>query len=180
MSTPGIFRNVNILREINVSHGSDLIDIYQPGWLNSLDVVGNLKYSGFISSLRLTVDITSIQELSVIPSDILASDEVLTANRKATFDGNQKKSISFYMKTSDTPLLKIADVYLFNQRPYYYIDLLKYFTLSSTFDIAPDAQLSMRMSSTDTGALQGNDRILLLGTVIEESPVYDQSFIIAE
>ncbi|MCL6750062.1 hypothetical protein KBT16_03350, partial [Nostoc sp. CCCryo 231-06] len=115
-----------------------------------------------------------------ISSDILASDETVAANTKATFQGNQKKVLTFYMKTSNTPLIKIVDIYLFNQRPYYYIDLLKYFTSSATFDIAPDTQLCVQVKETGNGLLQNDDRILLLGTVIEESPVYDQSILVVE
>lgn len=180
MAYPGIFRNINILKEINSSNGTDLIELYRPGLLNSLDVVSNLKYSGFLTSLRLTIDITSISELLTIPSDILASDERIAMNSRATFEGNQKKCLTFYMATSDTPLIKIVDVYLFNQRPYYYVDVLKYFTSATTFDIAPDAQLCAKITEAGNGILQNEDRILLLGTGIEESPVYDQSFLVAE
>ncbi len=180
MANPGIFRNVNIIKELNASSGTDIIELYQPGWLNSLDVVNNAKYSGFITSLRLTIDITSINELEVIASDILADDETIAANTKATFQGNQKKCVTFYMRTSDTPLIKIVDVYLFNQRPYYYMDLLKYFTSSTTLDIAPDTQLCVQVRDVDNGLLLNDDRVLILGTVIEESPVYDQSVLTVE
>jgi hypothetical protein len=180
MATPGIFRNINIIKELNNTSGTEIIELYQPGRLNTLDIVNNARYSGFITSLRLTIDITSINELEVISSDILASDETIAANNKDTFNGNQKKCLSFYMRNSDTPLIKIVDVYLFNQRPYYYVDLLKYFTSSATLDIAPDTQLCVQVKDANNGLLQNNDRILILGTVIEESPVYDQSVLTVE
>jgi hypothetical protein len=180
MATPGIFRNVNIIKELNSSSGTEMIELYQPGRLNVLDVVNNARYSGFITSLRLTIDITSINELEVISSDILASDETIAANTKDTFNGNQKKRLSFYMRNSDVPLIKIVDIYLFNQRPYYYMDLLKYFTSSATLDVAPDTQICCQMADANNGLLQNQDRIILLGTAIEESPVYDQSFLVAE
>ncbi|AUB36884.1 hypothetical protein COO91_02813 [Nostoc flagelliforme CCNUN1] len=118
--------------------------------------------------------------MEAISSDILASDETITANSKATFQGNQKKCLSFYMRTNDTPLIKIVDIYLFNQRPYYYVDVLKYFTSSSTLDVASDTQICAQIKEVGNGLLQNNDRILLLGTVIEESPVYDQSVLRVE
>lgn len=180
MANPGVFRNVNILKELNASNGNEIVDLYQPGWLNSLDVVNNIKYSGFITSLRLTIDISSINELQTISSDILASDQVIAANSKATFSGNQKKAVSFYMQTADTPLIKIVDIFVFNQRPFYYIDLLKYFTSSATFDVAPDSRLFVQINESGNGLLQNDDRILILGTVIEESPVYDQSVLRVE
>lgn len=180
MATPGIFRNVNIIKELNEASSNQIIELYQPGWLNSLDIVANAKYSGFITSLRLTIDINSINELETISSDVLASDETITANSKATFQGNQKKCLSFYMRTNDTPLIKIVDIYLFNQRPYYYVDVLKYFTSSSTLDVAPDTQICAQIKEVGNGLLQNSDRVLLLGTVIEESPIYDQSVLRVE
>lgn len=175
MSTLGIFRNVNIIKELNASTGTEIIELYQPGRLNVLNVVSNARYSGFITSLRLMIDITSINELEALSSDLLASDEVIAGNTKATFLGNQKKCLTFYMNTSDTPLIKIVDIYLFNQRPYYYLDLLKYFTSSATLDIAPDTQLSIQVTDADNGLLQNYDRVLILGSAIEESPTFDQS-----
>lgn len=180
MANNGIFRNANIIKELNSGSSNEIIELYQPGTLNALDVVNNARYSGFVTSLRLTVDITSINELETISSDILANDETIAANTKATFNGNQKKCLSFYMRTSDTPLIKIVDVYLFNQRPYYYVDLLRFFTSSSTLDIAPDTQLCVQVSPLGNGLLENDDRVLILGTCIEESPVYDQNILTLE
>jgi hypothetical protein len=74
------------------------------------------------------------------------------------------------MKTANTPLIKIADAYLFNQRPYYYLDLINYFTSAGTFDVAPDATIAVQVQDVGHGLLQANDRILLLGCAVEESP----------
>lgn len=180
MANPGIFRNVNILHELNATNGTDMVELYQPGLLNSLDVVSNAKYSGFITSLRLTIDITSIDELKIVENDTLASDDTIAENAKITFNNNAKKCISFFMKTSATPLIKIADIYLFNQRPFYYLSLPPYFTSANTFDVAPDAVIAAQMTDVGYGLLSDDDRILILGTVIEESPIYDQSVLRVE
>ncbi len=180
MRNNGVFRNVNIIKEINAASQNEIIEIYKPGNLNSLDVVSNLRYSGFITSLRLTVELNSIDPLNTISSDILASDATIAANNQATFEGNHKKCIRFLMQNSDTPLVKVTDVYMFNQRPYYYIDMLRYFTSSATLDIAPDTQLYVQVIDVGNGFLQNDDRLLILGTVIEESPILNQSFLIVE
>ncbi len=169
-SSRGIFRNVNILHEFNAGSGTQPIEIYQPGWLNSEDIVSNAKYSGFITSLRLTIDITSINPMSIVENDILASNETVASNNKETFNYNAKKCLSFYMKTANTPLIKIADAYLFNQRPYYYLDLINYFTSAGTFDVAPDATIACQVVDVGYGLLQGSDRVMLLGCAVEESP----------
>jgi hypothetical protein len=169
-STRGIFRNVNILHEFNASTQTQIVEVYQPGWLNALDIVSNAKYSGFITSLRLTIDITSINPMSIVESDVLDSNETVSRNNKETFNYNAKKCLSFYMRTANTPLIKIADAYLFNQRPYYYLDLINYFTSAGTFDVAPDATIACQMTDIGYGLLEGNDRVLLLGCAVEESP----------
>jgi hypothetical protein len=180
MANPGIFRNVNVLKELNASTGTNIVELYQPGYLNSLDVVANAKYSGFITSLRLTIDITSIDELEVIENDTLSDDATIAANAKTTFNNNAKKCLSFFMKTSSTPLIKVVDIFLFNRRPFYYLNLLPYFTSANTFDIAPDVVIAAQMRDVGYGLLSSDDRILVLGTVIEESPVFDQSLLTIE
>ncbi|MBU7587249.1 MAG: hypothetical protein KAF91_31120 [Nostoc sp. TH1S01] len=166
----GVFRNVNILREFNAGSTTEIIDIYQPGWLNAYDIVTTAKYSGFITSLRLTIDISSIPELQPVPTDALADDTTINNAATETFNGNGKKCLSFYIRTSDTPIIKVADIYLFNQRPYYYLDLINYFTSAGTFDVAPDTIISCGITDAGYGLLTGNDRILLLGTAVEEVP----------
>lgn len=177
MAKNGIFRNVNILHEFNIGNSNLPVDIYQPGILNPYDVLAGLKYSAFITSLRLTIDITSINELSVIQSDILASDATISDNNKQTFQGNNKKCLTLYMRTSTTPTTKVADIYLFNQRPYYYLDLIPYFTSAATLDLAPDAVLSVQFTDVGYGLLQYNDRVLLLGTSVEEAPQQNQEYL---
>jgi hypothetical protein len=169
-SSRGIFRNVNILHEFNASTGTEIVEVYQPGWLNAEDVVSNAKYSGFITSLRLTIDISSVSPMSIVESDVLDSNETVANNTKETFNYNAKKCLSFYMKTANTPLIKVADVFLFNQRPYYYLDLINYFTSAGTLDMAPDAIIACQVVDVGHGLLQGSDRVMLLGCAVEESP----------
>jgi hypothetical protein len=81
-SSRGIFRNVNILHEFNACTGTSIVEVYQPGWLNAEDVVSNAKYSGFITSLRLTIDISSINPMSIVESDVLDSNDPVAKNNK--------------------------------------------------------------------------------------------------
>lgn len=172
-SGKGIFRNINILREFNASSTTEIIDIYQPGWLNPYDIVTGAKYSGFITSLRLTIDISSIPQMQEISTDLLADDVTVNQAANETFSGNSKKCLTVYVRTNDTPMIKLVDLYLFNQRPYYYLDLVPYFTSAGTFDVAADTVISCGLSDIGDGLLQYNDRILLLGTVVEEAPSID-------
>ncbi len=177
MSPKGVFRNVNILHEFNPSN-QGMIELYTPGFLAPYDIESGLKYSAFITSLRLTIDITSIPELAVVTSDLLADDDTIIENTKETFKGNAKKAITFYLKTSVTPLIKVAEIFLFNQRPYYYLDLIDYFTSAATFDMAPDATIAAQQTDVGYGILQGTDRVLLIGSAVEEAPKHEPAAII--
>jgi hypothetical protein len=179
-SDRGVFRNVNVLREFNASTGFDFIDVYQPGWLNPYDIVSSAKYSGFMTSLRLTIEISSITELQTIPTEIDDSDDTISRKYDESFNGNRKKCLSFFMRTSTTPTIRIADVFLFNRQPFYYLDLIPYFTNSSTFDIAPDSIISCQFKDVGDGVLMAEDRVILLGSVIEESPKFDQNSLLVE
>lgn len=173
MPNKGIFRNINILKEFNAGSTTEIVDIYQPGWLNPYDIIAGAKYSGFVTSLRLTIDIKSIAEITTIATDILADDSTISSANLETFNGNPKKCLTFYIRTADTPMIKVADIYLFNQRPYYYVDLINYFTSAGTFDIAPDTIISAGLTDVGNGLLFGDDRILLLGSSVEEAPSLD-------
>jgi hypothetical protein len=170
MPRGGVFRNVNILKQIDESCGTEIIDIYQPGFLNPYDISNGLKYSGFITSLRLTIEVNSIAEMQQIASDVLADDVTIAENTKETFAFNPKKCITFFMRTSLQPTIKVADIFLFNQQPFYYLDLISYFTSAGTFDVAPDAVISCQCKDAGYGLLQGQDRVLILGSSVEESP----------
>lgn len=165
-----VYRNVNIINEFNASSNTAIIDIYQPGLLTPVDTINSLRYSGFVTSLRLTIDISSVSELQAVEVDIMAGSEEQQSATKETFNGNPKKCLSLYIRNSNSPMIKVADIFLFNQRPYYYLDLLSYFTSATTFDVGNDTVISAGFTDDGYGLLMNNDRVLLLGTVIEKSP----------
>lgn len=170
-----VYRNVNIIHEFNSSSSTSMIDVYQPGFLNPYDIVNGLKYAGFITSLRLTVEITSIAEVEIVPTTITDDSEAQRQAERDTFLNNPKKCLSFFMRNSTTPPLKIVDIYLFNQTPYYYIDLLPYFTSVESFDVGNDTIISCQFRDTGNGILSGDDRVLLLGGVVERAPKEDNT-----
>jgi hypothetical protein len=138
--------------------------------MSPVDIINSFRYSGFLTSLRLTIDISSIPELQTIPVDLLAGNEEQAQANQETFSGNAKKCLSLYIRNSATPIVKVADVYLFNQRPYYYLDLVNYFTTANTFDVGNDTVISAGFRDDGYGLLMDDDRVLMLGTVIEKAP----------
>lgn len=165
-----IYRNINIIHEFNSVSSTQIFDIYQPGLISPTDVINSFRYSGFLTSLRLTIDITSIPELLAIPVDIMAGNEEQAQANQETFNGNAKKCLALYIRNSITPIVKVADVFLFNQRPYYYLSLINYFTDVGTFDVGNDTVISAGFKDLGHGLLMNDDRVLLMGSVIEKAP----------
>jgi hypothetical protein len=62
-SSNGFFRNVSIAQSLTLSSGSNVVQIYQPGTANPTSLADGVRYAGFITSLRLYVDISSIAEV---------------------------------------------------------------------------------------------------------------------
>lgn len=66
-----VSRNVNILYELNASNAlssiNDAISIYQPGTINPENLISGANYSGFITGLRVIVNIKSIGEF-ILPT----------------------------------------------------------------------------------------------------------------
>lgn len=171
MADTGTFRNVNIICELTASSGSQLIDIYRPATINPNTVVAGAKYSGFITSLRMSVNIKSVSELILPDPDLLASDEAQQLKEKEVVLNTSRKSICLYVKNSLSPPVLAGEILLFNRYPYYFIDLLKYLTSSSTFDAASDTTISVQIKEVGHGLLQGDDKITIIGSAVEEAPL---------
>lgn len=170
----GISRIVNVLAEITSINASTIFQVYQPGWLNPYDIVTTAKYSGYITSLRLTIEITSIPEMKIVAVDTLDSDDTIAEKKKETFNGNRKKCLRLW-GSRDGILIKISDIYLFNQQPFYYLDLIPYLTSAGSFDVGNDLIIFGQMIDVGDGLLFDVDRILILGSVFESASGFDQS-----
>lgn len=175
MVSQGIFRNVNILVEFNAANTTEAIDIYTPGFINSFDIVSGVKYSGFITSLRATIDINSLPEL--IPPDInvLDTEADKESKRNEAVTNTPRKCMQLYLRNSNSKSLLIGEVLLFNRLPYYYVSLIKYFTDTITFDVAPDTVITAQMKDIGYGILTGSDKVAIVGSVVEEASYIEQS-----
>jgi hypothetical protein len=180
MPNQGIFRNVNILVEFNESNTSEAIDIYTPGYINPYDIVLGVKYSGFITSLRATIDIDSVIELIPPKISSLDTDADIEAKRNETIEATPRKCIQFYLSNSNTKPTLVAEVLLFNRVPYYFIGLIKYFTDNVTFDVAPDTIITAQLKDVGYGLLEGTDRVVIVGTAIEEASYIESASLLVE
>ncbi|NJL21654.1 MAG: hypothetical protein HC895_13855 [Leptolyngbyaceae cyanobacterium SM1_3_5] len=63
-TSSGYFRNTNILSRLTADTGANPIEVYKPGTLSPQSIASGVRYSGFVTSLRLNADIRSISEFA--------------------------------------------------------------------------------------------------------------------
>lgn len=165
----GFFRNVNVLAEITPENQESPIDLYQPGTLNTGSLREGARYSGFITSLRLRIDIKSLPEIDLPVREIGATNQEYSERLRGVDLVSPKKRLHFFVRSSDRPAMKIASLSLFNRRPYYPLDVLTFLTDASTFDMASDAVLSAQTEDIGWGLLEDFDSLIFLGSAVEEA-----------
>lgn len=174
----GFFRNVNILHQLTSSTGANLVAIYQPGTLNPASLRDNVRYSAFITSLRITVDITSIPEILFPDIEPGMTQGEIQASWNALTRAAPRKQLGIYMGHSSQAPIKVAEVSLFNRRPYYTYDLLLYLTDATAFDVASDAEILLGVQNVGFGLLSGEDAVNVIGSAVEEAENTAPSLII--
>jgi hypothetical protein len=142
--------------------------IYQPSAISPYDRVQTLRFYGFITSLRMKVDIKSINEADL--PDLEADStrlERLTALRNMEWR-SPRKQITFFMRTANVSWQPIFDISLLNRLPYYAVNLLPYLTDNISFDTSNDCLIAAQITNAGYGLLEGADRVTLYGSVREE------------
>jgi hypothetical protein len=142
--------------------------IYQPSAISPYDRVQTLRFYGFITSLRMKVDINSIHESDIPNLDADATRlERLTALRNMEWK-SPRKQITFFLRTANCPWQPIFDVSLLNRLPYYAVNLLPYLTDNISFDTSNDCLIGAQITNAGYGLLEDKDRVTLYGSVREE------------
>lgn len=142
--------------------------IYQPSAISPFDRVQTLRFYGFITSLRMKVDIKSILESETPNLEADASRlERLTAMRDMEWR-SPRKQITFFLRTANVSWQPIFDVSLLNRLPYYAVNLLPYLTDNISFDTSNDCLIGAQVTNAGYGLLEGSDRVTLYGSVREE------------
>ncbi|MBE9179116.1 hypothetical protein IQ268_11140 [Oculatella sp. LEGE 06141] len=165
----GFFRNVNILKRLDATATNQLIDLYQPGTLNTQSLKPDVRYSGFITSLRIAVDISSVSPVEFPAREPGMSDGELNTLLRQLDAGAPKKMMDLFLRSSDSEPLRIGSISLYNRRPYYNIDILYYLTDAAACDIASDAVLSVQVRGVGYGLLTGTDSVSIFGSSVEEA-----------
>lgn len=168
MQIQRISRVVNIITNFNADTDTDTLLIYQPA-LQGDDILPGVNYYGFISDLKLVVDIDSVPEIQLPVSSLIETESEKSAKEKEAIINSQHKCISLYLKQGTLSPALIGEILLFNRYPYYYVNLRRYFTDTESFDVAPTTAILMQMKNVGYGLLQGTDKVTVVGNAIEEA-----------
>ncbi len=161
-------RSVTILRRFASQSLNNFQVLYEPGFASPWDRLPITRYYGFVTDLRLKVDIKSLVEHPLPDLDLTQSrTERLTAVRDLEW-GKDRYEFGMYLETSTAPLCKIASVSLLNRQPFYHVNLLPYFTDNGLINIASDARIMGRVEDAGFGLLSGADEVVVFGSVKEE------------
>ena len=122
--------------------------------------------SGFITTLKLTVNLNSIEEASFpyipddTPPDVIQQilDEVAT--------NTEFREILLFFKKGTGNWIERATIRIFNKEPYYDVPLIRFFSDANTIDVAEDFSLGIQVKIGNV--LAGGDSILVWGSAVEE------------
>lgn len=161
-------RSAQILQRFSAASDSNMQLLYEPALVSPWDRVSTLRYYGFITDLRMKIQIRSITE-SVIPNLGVESNRTdrLIAVRDMEWN-SPRKELHLFMETSRHPLTHITSISLLNRQPYYVVNLMPYFTDNGIVNIANDTRLSARIQNAGYGLLTGQDEVVVYGSCKEE------------
>jgi hypothetical protein len=147
----------SILSQINsINYSAPITTIYKP----------QPGYSGFITTLRLTINLNSIDiaEFPYIPDDTPA--DVLQRILDEVALNTEFKEVILYLRKGDGSWIERAPIRIFNKDPYYDVNLMRFFSDANTIDVSEDLSLGIQLKFGNV--LTAVDNILLWGTVVEE------------
>ncbi|MEG4484860.1 hypothetical protein [Microcoleus sp. D2_18a_B4] len=147
----------SILFQIDSSnYTAPIFTIYKP----------QAEHSGFITTLRLTINIKSIDaaEFPYIP-DNTPPDNLQQILEEVALNTSFKEII-LYVKKGTGAWIERAPIRIFNKEPYYDVNLMRFFSDSNTIDVAEDLSLGIQIKLGNV--LTSADTILVWGSVVAE------------
>jgi hypothetical protein len=164
-------RSVNVLKTFQQNTANSRIVLYQPGLVSPYDRVASLRYYGFITDLRVKIDINSIEESPIPNLDVTSSrTDRITAVRDMEWR-SPRKQLDLFLRNSSSDWVNIASVSLLNRMPYYHLNLLGYLSDTGAFCIGNDSALAAQITDVGYGLLGVRDYVSFFGSVREEVTV---------
>jgi hypothetical protein len=150
----------SILHQINsTNYTNGIALIYKP----------TVGCSGFVTTLRLTINLNSIAEATFpyIPDD--TPPAVLQQILDEVALNTEFKEIVLFFKKGTGAWMERCPLKVFNKEPFYDINLMHFFSDANTIDIAEDFSLGIQLKAGNV--LASTDTILVWGSVVEEKKI---------
>lgn len=127
------------------------------------------KYSGFLQSLRMKVQIASLDEIPLpsLPPE-MGRVEKATSLRDMEWK-NPRKQISFLMSHDGSDYYNLFSISLQKRIPYFTVNLLPYLTDNADFLLSSDTKIAAQIINAGWGGLVGEDEVVIYGAVAEEA-----------
>ncbi|NER83608.1 MAG: hypothetical protein F6K42_29490 [Leptolyngbya sp. SIO1D8] len=158
-----------IIENLSTGSGQGIQIIYEPSQTSPYDRVPALRYYGFITDLRLKVDISSLPQTAIPDIDISTSrTERAERIRQMEWESDRYEMQLLMQDTYSGGWLEIARLSLLNRSPYYQINILRYMTDQIALNVANDARLGMQFIDAGYGLPKSEDSLVIFGAVREE------------
>ena len=168
-----LFQLTNWRSQINSTNHQLL---YKPG------KIGEAQLFGYVVDFQLFADLRSIPEVALPKSEPLASEAEMAEAFYELPKNNFFKKIGIYSSADDGATFeRHFGCYLFNRRPYFYVDLLPNLTKAASLQIGKDGRTGEPISiwgrvepdnneENNTGGTTFNDSISVWISANEEAP----------
>lgn len=172
-----LFQLTNWRQEFNQYNffSSEYKLVYKPG------KIGESQLFGYVVDFQIYADLRSLSEVSVPIGEPLASEAEQAEAFYNLYKYNPFKKLGVYSSADDGQTFqRHFGTYLFNRRPYYYVDLLPSLTKAASLQVGKDGisgnpiswylRLEPDGETQNTGELNIGDTISVLISANEEAP----------
>lgn len=173
----GLFQLTNWRKQLS-SADSGYQLVYRPG------KIGENQLFGYVVDFQIYADLPSLLEVAVPTSEPLDSEATQTELFYNLYKLYPFKKLGIYSSSEEGVYHRHFGVYLFNRRPYYYVDLLPSLTKAASLQVGLDGLTKNPISwfvrmetespeAMNTGGLTIQDNISILISANEESPRFE-------
>ncbi|MCT7964650.1 hypothetical protein NG791_28645 [Laspinema sp. D1] len=152
--------------------------VYRPG------KIGENQLFGYVVDFQVYADLPSLLEVAIPDSQPLDSEVTQAEQFYNLYKFYPFKKLGIYSSSEEGIFYRHFGVYLFNRRPYYYVDLLPSLTKAASLQVGLDGLTKNPISwfirieeespeAMNTGGLAAQDKVSVLISANEESPKFE-------
>lgn len=169
-------RSTQILSKLNRDSGTDILTVYEPGYVSPHDLVGSTRFYGYITDIRCRVYMDALPEVELPEIQIGDSrTKRITAVRDMEWTSPRKQMNLLLRDSKSGGWVNIASISLLKRPPYYQVNLMQFLSDNVAFAMANDSALGVQIENVGYGLLIANDEVTIWGSVKEELSVLPQN-----